>query len=113
VAGLPVQNEWNAKNPVALYDVVDIATRVRREGSGREIPRYVIRTPLGEVDFGLTSTIHGDGQDLSVKLLPYTLDYFQGLAADFRWPDGVRADEDGRPVVPVTGLRKTTSFALS
>jgi len=113
VAGLPVQNRWNGENPVALYDVVDIATRVRREGSGREIPRYIIRTPLGEVDFGLSSTIIGDGRDLWVKLLPYSLRYFRDLAQDFSWPEGVREDEDGRPIVAVTGLAKTTSFALS
>ncbi len=113
VAGLPVQNAWNAENPVALYDVVDIATRVRREGSGREVPRYIIRTPLGEVDFGLSSAIIGEGKDLWVKLLPYTLDYFQALSAAFSWPEDVREDEDGRPITPVTGLLKTTAFALS
>ena len=113
VAGLPVQNVWNAENPVALYDVVDIATRVRREGSGREIPRYIIRTPLGEVDFGLSSTIVGEDRDLAVKLLPYSLAYFKGLSGDFSWPAEVREDDDGRPIIPVVGLLKTTSFALS
>ena len=77
VAGLPIQDYWNTKNPVALYDVVDIATRVRREGSGREVPRYIIRTLLGEVDFGLSSTFVGEGENLSVKLLPYELSYFR------------------------------------
>ena len=113
VAGLPAQNAWNAANPVALYDVVDIATKVRREGSGREIPRYIIRTLLGEVDFGLSSTVIGEGNDLQVKLQPYTLAYFKALSPDFCWPAGVREDEDGRPIVAVTGLLKTTTFALS
>jgi lysine 2,3-aminomutase len=113
VAGLPIQNEWNAKNPVALYDVVDIATRVRRDGSGREVPRYIIRTVVGEVDFGLSSTIRGTGEKLSVKLLPYDIAYFKGLSADFEWPEDIREDDDGKPVVPVTGLLKTTDFALS
>jgi L-lysine 2,3-aminomutase len=71
VAGLPIQNRWNLEKPVALYDVIDIATKVRREGSGREIPSYIIRTVLGEVDFGLSSMIVGQDADLSVKLLPY------------------------------------------
>ena len=113
VAGLPVQKAWNAANPVALYDVVDIATKVRREGSGREIPRYIIRTLLGEVDFGLSSAIIGEGNDLQVKLLPYTLAYFKALSPDFSWPAGVREDEDGRPIAAVPGLLKTTAFALS
>ncbi|MEE4242224.1 MAG: radical SAM protein, partial [Desulfopila sp.] len=73
IAGLEVQERWNSDNPVALYDVVDIATRVRRDGSGREVPRYIIRSILGEVDFGLSSTILGKENTLSVKLLPYDL----------------------------------------
>jgi len=113
VAGLPLQNHWNANNPVALYDVVDIATRVRREGSGREVPRYIIRTPLGEVDFGLSSTIVGEDGNLSLKLLPYSLSYFKALSPTFTWPAGVRQDDDGHPVTQVVGLLKTTAFALS
>ncbi len=113
VAGLDLQNKWNKENPVALYDVIDIATRVHREGSGREIPHYIIRTLLGEVDFGLSSRVVGEGEDLLVKLLPYNLDYYKAISADFSWPEGVIEDIDGRPIVPMTGLSKTTGFALS
>jgi len=112
VAGLPIQDHWNSENPIALYDVIDIATRVRREGSGREVPRYIIRTVLGEVDFGLSSAIVGEGEHLALKLLPYDLSYFQAMSPDFAWPDGVREDDDGKPIVPVAGLVKTTEFAL-
>ena len=112
VAGLPIQDAWNIDHPVDLYDVVDIATRVRREGSGREVPRYIIGTCLGEVDFGLSSTIAGDGDLLSVHLLPYDLDYFRALDPGFSWPEQVAVDDHGKPVVPVAGLRKTTGFAL-
>jgi len=113
VAGLPIQDHWNTKNPVALYDVVDIATRVRRLGSGREVPRYIIRTILGEVDFGLSSTIVGEGENLSVKLLPYGFSYFKSISPDFTWPDDVKEDVDGKPIVSVAGLLKKTDFALS
>ena len=113
VAGLDVQEHWNREHPVALYDVVDIATQVRREGSGREVPRYVIRTVLGEVDFGLSSTILGQAGDLSVKLLPYDRSYFTAMQPDFTWPAGIKEDVDGKPVVPVAGLLKITDFALS
>jgi len=113
VAGLPIQNDWNSKNPVALYDIVDIATLVRREGSGREVPRYIIRTPLGEVDFGLSSEFRGEGVNLAVKLLPYDLAYYRALSSQFSWPDGVLEDADGKPIVPVAGLLKSTEFALS
>jgi lysine 2,3-aminomutase len=113
VAGLSVQERWNRENPVSLYDVVDIATRVRREGSGREIPRYIIRTLLGEVDFGLSSRFIGGDGTLSLKLLPYDLAYFRSMAPDFTWPEAVVEADDGRPVVPLSGLLKTTDFALS
>jgi len=113
VAGLPIQDHWNTKNPVALYDIVDIATRVRRDGSGREIPRYIIRTVLGEVDFGLSSTFVGEGENLSVKLLPYELSYFKALAPDFTWPANIKEDVDGKPIAAVAGLLKTTDFAFS
>jgi L-lysine 2,3-aminomutase len=113
LAGLPLQTSWNRKNPVDLYDVVDIATRVRRDGSGREIPRYVIATALGEVDFGLTSSIEGENEDVRVRLNPYTLAYFQGMDPDFSWPADVIVAEDGHPVISVTGLKKSTAFALS
>jgi L-lysine 2,3-aminomutase len=112
LAGLPVQTSWNEKNPVDLNDVVDIATRVRRDGSGREIPRYIIATALGEVDFGLTSAIEGVDGHLTVKLNPYTLAYYRGMDPDFSWPAGVAASEDGHPILPVAGLKKTTPFAL-
>ena len=112
LAGLPMQASWNQKNPVDLYDVVDIATRVRREGSGREIPRYVIATALGEVDFGLTSAIDGQDENLTVKLNPYTLAYYQGMDPGFSWPADAAVAEDGHPILPVAGLRKTTAFAL-
>jgi hypothetical protein len=86
---------------------------VRREGSGREIPRYIIDTGLGEVDFGLTSAVTGEGEDLSVTLAPYDLAYYKGMNPAFTWPANVTIADDGNPVVPVTGLKKTTTFALS
>jgi L-lysine 2,3-aminomutase len=112
LAGLPLQASWNQKNPVDLYDVVDIATRVRRDGSGREIPRYIIATALGEVDFGLTSVIEGQGEKLTVKLNPYTLTYFQDMDPGFAWPANVSVAEDGHPTIPLAGLKKTTKFSL-
>jgi KamA family protein len=113
VAGLSIQDQWNRRHPVALYDVVDIATRVRREGSGREVPRYIIRTILGEVDFGLSSVMAGEGAALELKLLPYDLAYFNAISPEFSWPTTIREDIDGKPIVSVVGLQKDTAFALS
>jgi L-lysine 2,3-aminomutase len=112
VAGHPVQEVWNVDHPVALYDVVDIATRVRRDGSGREIPRYIIRTCLGEVDFGMTSRLSTLEGRVHVTLTPYDLDGFRAMDPDFTWPEAVAVNPQGRPVVPVRGVLKTTDFAL-
>jgi hypothetical protein len=46
-------------------------------------------------------------------LLPYELAYFKALSQDFTWPGDIREDVDGKPIVPVAGLLKTTNFALS
>ena len=112
VAGLPMQESWAETHPVDLYDVIDIATRIRKDGSGREIPRYIILTRLGEVDYGLTSELSADEAGVRVKLLPFTLDYYTAMDETFTWPAHVDTDPDGAPVIVVTGLKKTTDFAL-
>jgi hypothetical protein len=113
VAGLPVQISWNAVHPIDSYDVVDIATRVRREGSGREIPRYIIATPLGEVDYGLTSTMIREGDAVSVELRCYDQAYYTSMAPGFQFPDGATLSENSHPVLPVPGLIKTNDFVVS
>lgn len=113
VAGLPLQDTWNRERPIALTDVLDIATRVRREGSGREIPRYIIHTPLGEVDFGLSSRFIQDDGRLWVTLLPYTLEYYREMDPGFQWPSGVRLTPEGRPQVAVEGMTASEGFMLA
>jgi L-lysine 2,3-aminomutase len=113
VAGLPVQISWNAAHPVDSYDVVDIATKVRREGSGREIPRYIIATPLGEVDYGLTATLIRKGDAVDVELRCYDQAYYTSMAPGFRFPEGTTLSEKGHPVVRVPGLIKTNDFVVS
>ncbi|MEJ2170071.1 MAG: hypothetical protein P8X90_31615 [Desulfobacterales bacterium] len=110
VAGLPLQQDWSRQHPVDISTVIDIATRVRKDGSGREIPRYIIFTELGEVDFGLTSKLSEDNRRLSLKLWPYTLDYFKEMNPAYDWPSHVRIDTDGKPIIPVGGLVDTTGF---
>ena len=112
VAGLPIQQKWNIDHPVDSYDVVDIATKVRREGSGREIPRYIISTCLGEVDYGLTSSFVHDNGPLKIKLGCYDISYYKGMDEKFVLPKGVATDEDSL-VIPVTGLLKTNEFPIS
>lgn len=54
VAGLRIQKKFNADQPIEAGRVIDIASRVRKKCSGREIPLYIIQTPLGEIDFDPT-----------------------------------------------------------
>jgi L-lysine 2,3-aminomutase len=110
VAGWPLQKAWCNDHPVNVADVIDIATRVRRDGSGREIPRYIIQTELGEVDFGLTSRFSEVAGRVAVKLLPYSLDYYKKMDPDFQWPDHVKTDPNGNPIVPVEGLVNLGNF---
>ncbi|MCF6246373.1 MAG: radical SAM protein [Desulfobacula sp.] len=112
-AGLPVQQKWNSDHPVDSYDVIDIAAKVRREGSGREIPRYIISTLLGEVDYGLTSSFVNDNGQGRIKLGCYNVSYYKGLDEHFELPEGVTTDNDGSPVVQVPGFIKTNSFPVS
>jgi L-lysine 2,3-aminomutase len=105
VAGLPVQEDWNSRHPIELNTVVDIATYVRRNGSGREVPRYVLRTALGEVDFSIVPRIFvPTPEGVSVRLLERNLEHFRAIAPDFRWPHLVTVDEQGQPLVPVPGI---------
>jgi len=113
VAGLPIQKLWNKNYPVDSYDVVDIATMVRREGSGREIPRYIILTPLGEADYGLTAKFMGTASELKIKLGCYDESYYKSMDENFVFPEGVDAGTDGNPVVIVPGLIKTNDFPIS
>ncbi|HHP7235290.1 MAG TPA: lysine 2,3-aminomutase, partial [Desulfobacterales bacterium] len=110
--GLPLQQQWNRRRPVDVVDVIDIATRVRRDGSGREIPRYVIATELGEVDFGLTATMLRRDDGIYVRLAPYRLAYYRDMAPDFQWPPAVALDADDVPMLKVEGLADTGGFLV-
>lgn len=114
LAGAPEQIDWNRDNPVDISMLLDMATWIRSFESGRGIPRYIIRTNLGEVDFGLTSDIESASEegDILLKLLPYNLDYYRSMDKTFEWPDGVEIAGDGHPVVRVPGLRQTPEFLV-
>ena len=103
VAGLPIQNRWNLNHPVDCYDVIDIATKVRREGSGREIPRYIIATNLGEVDYGLTSSFIHNNNELKLRLDCYDGSHFNDNEIDI---------DNGKPVVKIIGLVKADNFPI-
>ncbi len=112
VAGLPQQVLFNHGQPVNMTDVIAIATQVRREGSGREIPRYIIHTALGEVDYGLTANFSIEDHSVWAQLPPFKKPYFEKMSPGFKWPEGVRVDSDGVPSVKVAGLTGTGLFPL-
>jgi lysine 2,3-aminomutase len=112
VAGLAIQNKWNTHHPVDMYDIIDIAARIRREGSGREIPRYIIHTPLGDADYGLTSSLINNNGQLSVKLTCYDKAYFKNMDPGFFWPENVVEDKNGKPIIPLAGLTQSTDFPI-
>jgi hypothetical protein len=113
VAGHPLQIGRNEAHPVDVDDVLDIATLVRRDGSGREIPAYILLTELGEVDMGLSTRLIARNGGLRVSNLPYDLAYFRAMDPEYAWPEGVVTEEDGRPSVPVPGLVSRTGFMVS
>ncbi len=111
-AGLAFQQKWNQRFPVDVATVIDVGSEVRKDGSGREIPRYIIATCLGEVDFGLTSKLYKEEGGFAVRLSPYDLDYYRQMDPEFQWPEGVETDADGAPVVPVEGLKDSGGFLV-
>ncbi len=113
VAGHPLQVTHNAAHPVDVDDVLDIATWVRRDGSGREIPAYILLTDLGEVDLGLSARLVARDGGLWARALPYRLEDFRAMDPEYAWPQGVTTEEDGRPMVPVPGLTSRTGFMVT
>ena len=113
VAGLPVQAQWNISHPIDAFDVTSIASMVRRDGSGREIPRYIIATPLGEVDYGLTSRFVKPGNEVEIALSCYDEAYYKSMNETFVFARTVRTTREGCPVVQVPGLIKTNEFPIS
>ncbi len=112
VAGLDIQQKLNGEPAVDMYDVIDIATRVRRDGSGREIPAYIVQTEVGEADYGLCTKFCVDNGNVIAELLPYSLAYFKDMSPDFEWPEGVSVSDDGCPVVRVQGLKQSVEFSI-
>jgi L-lysine 2,3-aminomutase len=111
VAGAQTQRHWNSGRPLDLDTIVGIATELRRNCSGRELPRLVISTELGVVDFGPGCHIRpGPSRGVAeISLWPYRLDYFRSMDPEFEWPDGVR-EAEGSPVVLMPGLRCRTAW---
>jgi len=113
IAGLPAQEMYNSAHPIDLYDIVDIASKIRREGSGREGPRYIVQTPLGEVYYGLTSSFtRTDDGRIRMRCESYDLAYYQDIEPDFILPEEYDVAEDGKILLDVSGLVNPTGFRI-
>jgi lysine 2,3-aminomutase len=122
VAGLEVQNRFNRAHPIETDQVLAIASHVRKACSGREIPLYMIQTPLGEVDFGLTSKlVRGvleekekteEKERWFLQLAPYDVPYFTAFAPDFDLARTGAKKVDGNLLVPMSGLVRSGDFPL-
>ena len=106
LAGDPAQQVWNADRPISVQGVIDIASELRRSGSGRELPRYVVLTPMGEVDLGLTAEFMGcDGERRArLRLLAYAKCEEGAVDPWGSLPDGAEVDREGHPIVTIPGL---------
>ncbi len=125
VAGLAVQKQFNRVYPIETDRVLAIASHVRKVCSGREIPLYIIQTPLGEVDFGLTSTLvcqsdskdNANGNDKGkekwwLRLAPYDISYFRRLGSDFTLAKTGAVEVNGVVEIPMAGLVRSGDFPL-
>lgn len=112
VAGLPFQQKWNSAKPIDMYTIIDIASKIRREGSGREGPRYIIQTPVGEVYYGLTSSFSLEKDKVMIKLDSYKLSYYQSMDPDFVLPNDMNIDTDGKLVMQISGLIGVKDFRM-
>jgi len=121
-AGLAVQGRFNRADPIETDQVLAIASHVRKVCSGREIPLYMIQTPLGEVDFGLTSSLvrrsnscqenAGGEEKYFLQLDPYNISYFTAMDSGFSLAKTGARDEGGTIMVPMTGLIRSGDFPL-
>jgi hypothetical protein len=100
------QRGWVDEHPIPVGRVIDLATSLRRHGSGRELPRLIVQTALGECDFGLTGVPvrFGGNGGVAFRLLGVGLDDLRALNPDAELPAGVELDDGGHPVVPVRGM---------
>ncbi|MBU0971446.1 MAG: hypothetical protein KKC20_12410, partial [Proteobacteria bacterium] len=124
VAGLAVQDRYNGAHPIKTDQVLAIASHVRKVCSGREIPLYMIQTPLGEVDFGLTATLVRDSkadpenanepekEKWFLQLSPYDVLYFTAMDPGFDLAKTGARDVDGILAVPLKGLVRSGDFSL-
>lgn len=106
LTGAPVQRDWNEENPIDLNGIIDIATHVRRYGSGREVPRYILRTELGETDFSIAPNIFSldSSNRVMASLSPCTLEYYRCINPGFQWPEDISFDDGRHPVVYLRGI---------
>jgi L-lysine 2,3-aminomutase len=106
LAGMPLQRDWSEEHPIHLAQVIDLASHLREFGSGRELPGYILRTSLGEVDFGLSCDVLQtlESGDTPVRLRTHALDEYRAMDPAFEPPPGAVFGDDGHPVASIRGV---------
>ena len=112
LTGMAIQNSWPQSQAIELARVIDIASHVRLNGSGREIPAYILRTAVGDIDYGLsTEFVKTDEDDRAVlKLLSCHLSDLLKLDENYKLPDEAKVNEDGTISLPIDGVHQTTEI---
>ncbi|MFT4297674.1 MAG: radical SAM protein [Candidatus Woesearchaeota archaeon] len=99
----------NSEDSITLYNFLDIASNLRKHGSGREIPRYFLKTDYGDVNFGIDTEFFRKDGKVFAKLLCYTADFFKDIEPDFK-AEGLM---DDHPVIEVKGIVFEDDFMLN
>ncbi|MFW6311126.1 MAG: radical SAM protein [Nanoarchaeota archaeon] len=95
-------------NIISLHTIYDISSNLRKNGSGREIPRYYIKTKLGAVIFGIGTEFFRRDNKIYAKLLSYTIDDLKQIDKDFTWED----IKENNPVVEIKNIKFDDDFLL-
>ena len=77
------------------------------------VSRHVIRTVLCEAGLELSFAFLVKGRFFMAKLLHYDLSNLKAISPGFNLSVDTKKVLDGKPVVPINGLQKTTDFTLS
>jgi len=93
---------------ISLNNFINVASHLRRHGSGREIPRYFLRTELGEINFGIDTEFFRKDGKVFAKLLAYSADNLKEIDPNLSWSEFV----EGHPIVEVNGLTFEEDFML-
>ena len=93
---------------ITMNNLINMASHLRKYGSGRELPRYFLNTNLGEVNFGIDTMFFREDNQVFAKLLSYNLELLKKIDKEFEWENVIGE----YPVVKIQGLEFEDDFML-